>query len=209
MASLGTLTIGLNAGPLSAALAAVEAHAAAITPALAHLRRDATNAAASNLAAKLERTTEALLEAVAGSVVVSDHEPSMGQAQMATCFNEWMRRFIEEPARFEREFETVTAFMADEAGGREPTYGETSAAYMAQLAAEADDPDAVACGACGKPLQEGDTVRDYDDIGTAHADCDEPRRAFPDNRMPVDPEEFTGEGPPPEFATVYAFEGVA
>lgn len=60
----------------------------------------------------------------------------MKNAQMVKCFNEWMRRFIEEPDRFEREFKTVNAFLADEAGGREPSYGETSAAYMAQLASE-------------------------------------------------------------------------
>jgi hypothetical protein len=60
----------------------------------------------------------------------------MTNAQMATCFNEWMRRFIEEPDRFAREFETVNQFLADEQEGKEPTYGETSAAYMVQLAAE-------------------------------------------------------------------------
>lgn len=66
---------------------------------------------------------------------------AMTQDQMATCFNEWMRRFIDEPARFEREFETVNAFLAAEAGGEEPTYGETSAAYMAQLASEISSPE--------------------------------------------------------------------
>ena len=60
----------------------------------------------------------------------------MTNAQMAKCFNEWMRRFIEEPDRFAREFETVNQFVADEQDGREPTYGESSAAYMAQLATE-------------------------------------------------------------------------
>ena len=60
----------------------------------------------------------------------------MTNAQMAKCFNEWMRRFIEEPDRFAREFETVNQFLADEQDGREPSYGETSAAYMAQLANE-------------------------------------------------------------------------
>jgi hypothetical protein len=47
-----------------------------------------------------------------------------------------MRRFIQEPERFEAEFRTVNQFLADEADGREPTYGETSAAYMEQLARE-------------------------------------------------------------------------
>lgn len=60
----------------------------------------------------------------------------MTNAQLVKCFNEWMRRFIQEPERFQREFATVNEFVKDEADGREPTYGETSAAYMAQLATE-------------------------------------------------------------------------
>ncbi len=60
----------------------------------------------------------------------------MTNAQMAKCFNEWMRRFIEDPKGFEREFETVNRHLAEQNEGREPSYGETSAAYMQQLAAE-------------------------------------------------------------------------
>lgn len=60
----------------------------------------------------------------------------MTDAQMVTCFNEWMRRVVEEPLRFEREFARVGAALAAQGKGREPTYGETSAAYMMQLAAE-------------------------------------------------------------------------
>lgn len=60
----------------------------------------------------------------------------MTNAQMAKCFNEWMRRFINEPDAFQREFETVNDFLRDEGDGREPTYGEVSAAYMAKLATE-------------------------------------------------------------------------
>lgn len=61
---------------------------------------------------------------------------TMNNAQMVKCFNEWMRRFIEEPEAFQAEFQTVNQFLADEAGGIEPTYGETSAAYMMKLAEE-------------------------------------------------------------------------
>lgn len=60
----------------------------------------------------------------------------MTNAQMVQCFNEWMRRVVEEPRRFEREFEQVSLLVAAQCNGREPTYGETSAAYMMQLAAE-------------------------------------------------------------------------
>lgn len=60
----------------------------------------------------------------------------MTNAQMVKAFNEWMRRFIEEPDRFEREFQTVSQFVKDEAEGREPTYGEVCAPYLTQLASE-------------------------------------------------------------------------
>lgn len=60
----------------------------------------------------------------------------MNNAQMVKCFNEWMRRYIEEPERFEAEFETENAFLADESGGVEPTYGEACAALMERIAQE-------------------------------------------------------------------------
>lgn len=59
---------------------------------------------------------------------------TMTNAQMAKCFNEWMRRYIEDPDRFKREFQTVHDFLQEEAEGREPTYGEVSAAYMNRIA---------------------------------------------------------------------------
>lgn len=57
----------------------------------------------------------------------------MNNAEIARVMNEWMRRFIQEPTRFDREFETVNQFLADQNGGNEPSYGETCAAYMQQL----------------------------------------------------------------------------
>jgi hypothetical protein len=55
---------------------------------------------------------------------------------MAKAFNEWMRRYIEAPEQFEAEFRAINAFLADADEGREPTYGETCAAYLWQLIAE-------------------------------------------------------------------------
>jgi hypothetical protein len=60
----------------------------------------------------------------------------MTNLEMVKAFNEWMRRYIEEPSKFEAEFQTVNEFLKDEAGGIEPTYGETSAAYLEKLASE-------------------------------------------------------------------------
>lgn len=60
----------------------------------------------------------------------------MDSVLMAKAFNEWMRRYIEEPERFEREFRAVENFKREESEGAEPSYGEACAAYMAQLAGE-------------------------------------------------------------------------
>lgn len=60
----------------------------------------------------------------------------MNNAQMAKAFNEWMRRYTEDPDAFEREFVSVNSFLAEASDGREPTYGETCSAYMQKLASE-------------------------------------------------------------------------
>ena len=60
----------------------------------------------------------------------------MTQDQMVKAFNEWMRRYIEEPERFEREFQSVDRFLKDEAEGQEPTYGDSCARYIEELVAE-------------------------------------------------------------------------
>ena len=67
---------------------------------------------------------------------VSTTGVDMDQSLMAKCFNEWMRRFIEEPERFAREFQSVTEFQREEAEGKEPSYGESCAGYLTQLAGE-------------------------------------------------------------------------
>lgn len=57
----------------------------------------------------------------------------MTHEQMVAAFNEWMRRYTEDPDKFEAEFATVMRFLAD---GKTPSYGETCAAYMRELAHE-------------------------------------------------------------------------
>jgi len=61
-------------------------------------------------------------------------EEVLGESQIAAALNEWMRRFVEEPARFEREFETVDKFKI-EGGmlGGEASYGVVCAAYLLQI----------------------------------------------------------------------------
>jgi hypothetical protein len=57
------------------------------------------------------------------------------QHTLADAFNEWMRRYIEEPERFEREIQTVRQFMSAMADGKEPSYGDECAAYLIELSA--------------------------------------------------------------------------
>lgn len=52
------------------------------------------------------------------------------------AFNEWMRRYTEEPQRFEREWESVHRFLAEQAAGQEPSYGASCVAYLSQLLSE-------------------------------------------------------------------------
>ena len=60
----------------------------------------------------------------------------MTDKQMAAAFNEWMRRYIEEPEKFASDWEAIRTFLAEEQEGQEPTYGEQCAAYMELLSAE-------------------------------------------------------------------------
>lgn len=55
---------------------------------------------------------------------------TMSAADMIRTSNEWMRRYIESPEKFARDFQSVTQFLADTAQGREPDYGERCTAYQ-------------------------------------------------------------------------------
>lgn len=52
---------------------------------------------------------------------------------MIKAFNEWMRRYIEEPERFSREFQEVVQYNTDVEDGVEPSYGLECAAYLQSL----------------------------------------------------------------------------
>lgn len=60
----------------------------------------------------------------------------MDPAKMAAAFNEWLRRYTEEPERYDAEFRYIGQFLEESAGGVTPSYGETCAAYLTELAAE-------------------------------------------------------------------------
>lgn len=55
---------------------------------------------------------------------------------MPQAFNEWMRRYTDEPEKFEAEFQTVGAFLAEKYQGREPSYGESCTTYLKKIMTE-------------------------------------------------------------------------
>lgn len=66
-------------------------------------------------------------------VVAAKAVRSMSADDITMAMNEWMRRYIESPDEFQRDFRTVTEFLADNTLGREPSYGESCAAYLFKL----------------------------------------------------------------------------
>lgn len=57
----------------------------------------------------------------------------MDSSKVAAAFNEWMRRYTADPSAFNAEFQTVGLYLAEQAQGKEPSYGDTCAAYLVQL----------------------------------------------------------------------------
>jgi hypothetical protein len=55
------------------------------------------------------------------------------ESEMAQAFNEWMRRYIEEPERFAHELKSVRAFEKAESEGQEPDYGADSTSYLCAI----------------------------------------------------------------------------
>jgi hypothetical protein len=57
--------------------------------------------------------------------------------KLSAAFNEWMRRYTENPSEFAREWQTVSEFLSQRAAGQEPSYGEICVAYVEGLLAAA------------------------------------------------------------------------
>lgn len=51
----------------------------------------------------------------------------------AEAFNEWQRRYMEDPAGFESSWESIKRTITERSLGKEPTYGEECAAYLEEL----------------------------------------------------------------------------
>jgi len=61
------------------------------------------------------------------------------KADLARGFNEWMRRYTEEPDKFGREFQAVMEFLEQQQDGETPTYGAECAEYIGRLIDEIDE----------------------------------------------------------------------
>lgn len=59
----------------------------------------------------------------------------MTKTMMARAFNAWMKEYTEDPAKFEREWETVGTFLKEQADGVEPSYGAHCAEILERYAA--------------------------------------------------------------------------
>ena len=55
--------------------------------------------------------------------------------RLSKAFNEWMRRYTENPAEFQREFETVLEYRDAQSEEREPAYGMSCALYLERMIA--------------------------------------------------------------------------
>lgn len=52
---------------------------------------------------------------------------------MIEAFNEWQDRYINDPEKFEREFQTVNQYLKDKDSGQEPSYGVSCSEYLSLL----------------------------------------------------------------------------
>jgi hypothetical protein len=53
--------------------------------------------------------------------------------ELAVLFNEWQRRYIENPKAFNEQWATIIEFLNQEAEGEEPDYGRDCVRYLVAL----------------------------------------------------------------------------
>jgi len=57
----------------------------------------------------------------------------MDKERIIKVLNEWERRYVENPTKFESDFRTVIQYLDEIGKGLEPSYGEDCFAYMLKL----------------------------------------------------------------------------
>ncbi len=79
---------------------------------------------------------DAVFTATGDKILTNENQVFLPKNRNAEILNEWMRRYTQEPDKFEREFVTVGEFLKDESAGLEPSYGAVCAAYMEKINSE-------------------------------------------------------------------------
>lgn len=79
-----------------------------------------------------------LKKIAAPPVNITDH------ALCARALNEWLRRTIETPEKFQQSWDMVALFRAEVNGGQPPSYGEICTAYLDTIMNELRAADAKA-----------------------------------------------------------------
>lgn len=79
--------------------------------------------------------------------------------------------------------------------------GELSPMRTALAQALSGRPYHDMCEGCSSPLQEGDVVYGYEDVGDAHVDCDQPQMADP---LPVHARRYRDDYTPTRIAAILA-----
>lgn len=62
--------------------------------------------------------------------------PVLDEERLEWAFNEWLRRYTENPAEFEREFQFIGEFLQEQSEGKPPSYGQRTIAYLKKLIEE-------------------------------------------------------------------------
>ena len=70
------------------------------------------------------------------ALLIEKKKAKLDHSLLSRAFNEWQRRYIEEPERFKAEARTIREFLADQMARRVPTYGDECAAYLIKLLGE-------------------------------------------------------------------------
>lgn len=82
------------------------------------------------------------------------------------AFNEWMRRFIDDPARFKTEEAEIDEFLSDKLNDREPDYGAVCTVYLQRILDEMD-------GTISFDITHDDDMQDHEWRDHTHPEDDE------------------------------------
>lgn len=84
-----------------------------------------------------DEATKVIIKLVTALMTLGKAPALIGdRKKLGAAFNEWLRRYTENPEKFAREFQTVAEFQKQTAAGVEPDYGQSSIDYLTKLVVE-------------------------------------------------------------------------